>query len=228
MSRIRALGLDISNYQTPVDFDKMRKEGVSFVFIKASQNEWTDKSFQTNWEGARERGLLRGAYHFYDMRENMGSAKQQADYFSNLLASEPGELLPVLDFESPGVAGYPNYPSHEISCKIVTDFCNRVKKNIGIFPMIYTNNAGINSLAPLSSMIRSLDLWISWLGSESPQNPYFSGWSDWRFWQYSFHGDGKKFGVGSGDVDKDAFNGTIDDLYDYANRLRVSKRILYK
>ena len=105
MSRLRALGVDISHWQGKPDFVKMKKAGVSFIYIKASQNMWYDQSFKTNWEGAREAGLLRGAYHFYDMRDGSDTPKHQAEYFANLLADDPGELRPALDFECPGIAG---------------------------------------------------------------------------------------------------------------------------
>ena len=162
MSRLRALGVDISFWQGSPDFEKMKKAGATFVYIKASQNVWADKSFQTNWEGAKAAGLLRGAYHFYDMRDGSESPKHQAEYFANLLADDPGELLPALDFESPGIAGYPDYPGHDQSDKIVRQFADKVKRILGFYPMLYTNLAGIMHLDPMTELVKNMALWIDW------------------------------------------------------------------
>ncbi len=225
MSRLRALGVDISHWQGYPDFKKMKKAGASFVYIKASQNMWEDKSFQHNWEGAKEAGLLRGAYHFYDMRAGSEKPKRQAEYFANLLMKDPGELLPVMDFECPGVAGYPDYPGHEQSDRIVREFADKIYRTLGVLPMLYTNLAGIMNLNPLTDLVKKMELWIAWYNLQS-HYPKYGVWPDWRIWQYKSTGDGLAFGVESKGVDMNAFNGTIEDLYDYANGLRLSKRVL--
>ena len=207
----------------------MKKAGATFVYIKASQNVWADKSFQTNWEGAKAAGLLRGAYHFYDMRDGSDSPKHQAEYFANLLADDPGELLPALDFESPGIAGYPDYPGHDQSDKIVRQFADKVKRILGFYPMLYTNLAGIKHLDPLTELVKNMELWIAWYNLKA-HRPKYGVWSDWRIWQYKSTGDGIAFGVESKGLDMNAFNGTVEDLYDYANGLGVSRKrlTLYK
>ncbi len=225
MSRLRALGVDISHWQGYPDFEKMKKAGASFVYIKASQNLWEDQSFQHNWAGAKAAGLLRGAYHFYDMRSGSDTPKRQAEYFANLLADDPGELLPAMDFECPGVAGYPDYPEHDQSDKIVRQFSEKVKQILGVYPILYTNLAGIMHLDPLTELVKSLELWIAWYNLKS-HHPKYGVWSDWRIWQYKSTGDGIAFGVESKGLDMNAFNGTVEDLYDYANGLGLSKQRL--
>ena len=225
MSRLRALGVDISFWQGKPDFEKMRKAGASCVYVKASQNLWEDKSFRHNWEGAKAAGLLRGAYHFYDMRDGSDTPKRQAEYFANLLVDDPGELLPAMDFESPGIAGYPDYPDHDQSDKIVRQFSEKVKQILGHTPILYTNLAGITKLDPLTEMVKNMELWIAWYNLKA-HRPKYGVWSDWRIWQYKSTGDGIAFGVESKGLDMNAFNGTVEDLYDYANGLGMSKRRL--
>ena len=130
-------------------------------------------------EGAKAAGLLRGAYHFYDMRDGSESPKHQAEYFANLLADDPGELLPALDFERPGIAGYPEYPGHEQSDKIVRQFADKVKRILGFYPMLYTNLAGIMHLDPLTELVKNMELWIAWYNLQS-HYPKYGTWPNWR------------------------------------------------
>ena len=81
MAKRRALGIDISHWQGEVDFTLTKKAGASFVIVKASQNNWEDDQFARSWANAKRVKLLRGAYHFFDMREGSASAKEQGVYF---------------------------------------------------------------------------------------------------------------------------------------------------
>jgi GH25 family lysozyme M1 (1,4-beta-N-acetylmuramidase) len=91
-----AYGLDVSIWNKKVDWVKIQQQGFSFVFVKASQADWEDQAFKQSWAGAKEAGLLRGAYHFFV--EDVDPHKQ-AQVFINLLRDDPGELPPVVDAE---------------------------------------------------------------------------------------------------------------------------------
>lgn len=222
MAKRRALGTDVSKWQGAINFKQMRKAGASYTFIKASQNIWPDKNFSQNWAAARESGILRGAYHFFDMRDGSKSAKEQARFFADLLRNDMGELRPVMDFESPGVNGYPPLPDHDTSVRIVYDFMSEFHKQTNFFPMLYTNLAGIQRLSPLSQYLSTKELWIAWYYTKS-RTPKIGSWPRWRFWQYKTTGNGKLFGVESNGLDMNAFNGTEYDLYRYANSLGIAK-----
>ena len=66
----KTLGIDVSRWQDnnstaqKMDFAKAHAAGARFVFIKASQQLWTDEDIFYNWKSAKAAGLLRGAYHF--------------------------------------------------------------------------------------------------------------------------------------------------------------------
>ncbi len=225
MALRRAFGTDVSFWQGNVDFRKMKKAGASFTFIKASQNVWHDKKFEQNWANARESGILRGAYHFFDMRDGSKSAKEQARYFASLLKGDMGELRPVFDFESPGVNGYPTLPDHDTCVRHVYDFMNTFKKEMEIYPMLYTNLSGIQRLTPLSQFLSTKELWIAWYYMKS-RTPKIGSWPRWRFWQYKTTGDGRTFGVESNGLDMNVFNGDEFNLYRYANSLGFARKPL--
>ena len=95
------LGPDVSFYQdddsTPegIDFQKM-KESAAFVIIRVGQNQWIDSDFRTNWAAAKQAGLPRGSYWFYDSRID---PKRQAELWAEALKDDPGELPLCADFE---------------------------------------------------------------------------------------------------------------------------------
>lgn len=60
------IGVDISSYQSDVDMEELREQGIRFVFIKATEGSSSqDEMFPANCENAKNAGLPAGAYHFF-------------------------------------------------------------------------------------------------------------------------------------------------------------------
>ena len=63
-------GIDVSTYQKEIDWEKVKKSGISFVMIRAgyrTSDKGTihkDKRFDDNYEGAKKAGLKIGVYFF--------------------------------------------------------------------------------------------------------------------------------------------------------------------
>ncbi len=69
-------GIDLSRFQTDVDWPTARANGVNFAFIKATEgSDRLDAMFHNHWRGAGQAGVARGAYHFFYL---CGTARQQA------------------------------------------------------------------------------------------------------------------------------------------------------
>lgn len=58
-------GIDVSHHQGTINRDNIAKSGISFAFIKATQNR-IDTKFVENAFKARTAGLIVGAYHYLD------------------------------------------------------------------------------------------------------------------------------------------------------------------
>ena len=66
ISRQDVVGADISEYQADVDMEKLKEQGISFIYIKATEGSGhVDSRFAQNWESAEESGIPAGAYHFF-------------------------------------------------------------------------------------------------------------------------------------------------------------------
>ena len=193
-------GIDVSHFQGQVDWQAVKRDGLSFTYIKASEGtSLADADFPENWKGATDNALLRGAYHVFSPDDD-GDA--QADYFLSRLKAQQidytGALPPALDIEA--------LPKDSLGAARphIAQWLHRVEAALGCKPIIYTSPGTWDTEFP--GDFTGYGLWLADY-ARSPTLP--QGWKDWTFWQYSDTGD--YTGVG-GTVDLDRFNGTADQL----------------
>lgn len=86
---------DVAFYQGDINFDVMRSK-TDAIIVRAGQNLWEDTKFRRNWTEAKQRGMLRGTYFFYDDRVDPG---RQADLWHSLLKDDPPEMEVIVDWE---------------------------------------------------------------------------------------------------------------------------------
>ncbi len=182
------LGVDVSKWQGDIQWDKLAQKA-AFAFIKATQGTFTDPKFQRNWTESQKR-ILRGAYHFWAPD---ASAEAQADHFINTLRAQEdtGELPPVLDLEK-----------GPVTWNEVQTWMDRVEEALGRTPILYTS---VGFAKPLGPPPKRWPLWVAHYQQRRPTLP--PGWTRWTFWQFTERGDGKDFGVQSGFVDLNWFQG---------------------
>ncbi len=192
-------GCDISHHDGAVDFYTMYRRGLRFVFIKASQGLRKDSAFCRNWLGAREAGLLRGAYHFLDWS---ASAEKQAEFFLATLGDDIGELPPVVDYELE--------PPARDAIKRLAKFVEIVEHEVGGI-IIYTSWGYWNLAGSRDDAWARYPLWIAhYTMGAQPRLPL--PWQKWTFWQYTANGDGRYFGTQSRSLDLNYFDGNLDAL----------------
>lgn len=200
---------DVSFWQddptTPlgIDFDVMASQ-TGAVIVRTGQNSWADNEFKISWHNAKLAGLLRGSYWFFDSRAD---PKRQAELYIATLGGDLGELPLWCDFED-------QYNGVFTGWKHWYTFIERLKvlapdKQIGIYTGYYywlDHTAG----APIASKdyFRQFPLWIARYNATEPLTPY--PWIDWTLWQYTDNGDGALYGVESGNIDLNYFNGDAD------------------
>ena len=203
------IGPDVSFYQddpqTPqgIDFIKMRKAGAGYIIIRAGQNLWADRDFKANWRESKLAGLPRGSYWFYDSRAD---PKKQAELWVSLFDGDFGELPLWCDFED-------NYGGSFRGWKHWYNFIERLKaltpnKEIGVYTAYYywlENMAGV----PTASVnyFKQFPLWIANYGTNSPLVPKPWTANEWTLWQFTDNGNGGIYGVESGNIDLNYFNG---------------------
>lgn len=93
-------GVDVSNHQGEIDWERVANDGMEFAYIKATEGgDFVDASFERNWAGAEAAGLDRGAYHFFTLCR---PGAEQAANFLGVVPLDPEALPPTIDLELAG------------------------------------------------------------------------------------------------------------------------------
>lgn len=187
--------IDLSHWQTSVNFATIKSAGIIGVILKATQGStWVDPTFVSRMMAAHSAGLLIGAYHFADASDPM----TQATHFLSI-ASAVGRL--AIDIE-------PNGMGNTVSIAQAAEIVARVQSATSRLPAVYISRYGPsgNGAGLPNSVLSRCPLWLAEYGTNPIPPP---GWTNWMLWQYTQ--TGKVEGIGS-PCDRSRFAGTLDDL----------------
>ncbi|MCC7111994.1 MAG: SH3 domain-containing protein [Deltaproteobacteria bacterium] len=192
-------GIDVSYWQSNVDWARVADDGVKFAFIRVSDGlGHVDSKFERNWAGAKDNGILRGAYQFF--RSNQDPIAQADLLIEKVGTLEPGDLPPVIDVESK------DGQSSATIARKVGQWLDRVEAALGVRPIVYTGPYFWRDQVA-GADFDQYPLWIAHYGTSCPYVP--PTWTEWTFHQHS--SSGRVRGI-SGNVDMNVFNGTVNEL----------------
>ncbi|TFK39030.1 glycoside hydrolase family 25 protein [Crucibulum laeve] len=192
-------GVDVSHFQPNVNFKTLKSNGLSFVFIKATEGTTViSDTFSKQYTGATNAGLIRGAYHFAHPGSSTGAA--QANFF----LKHGGITLPgVLDIEYNPNGAECYGLTHAEMVSWVKSFSTTYHKATTRYPIIYTTTDWWKTCTGNSAAFGSTNpLWIARYVSAVGTLP--AGWSFTTFWQYADSGPNPG--------DQDLFNGDMAGL----------------
>lgn len=175
-------GIDVSKWNGDVDWRQVRKSGVSFVFIKATEGkDRLDERFHEYWQGARAAGLPHAPYHFYYF---CSSADEQADWFIRNVPRESVHLPPVLDVEwNPSSKTCRFRPDAATVRSEMQRFMQRIEAHYGKRPIIYTSVDFHRE--NLDGAFQNHHFWVRAV-AQHPSEIYPD--RRWAFWQYTSTG----------------------------------------
>ncbi|MFP3990427.1 lysozyme [Streptomyces sp. E11-3] len=204
-------GHDVSSHQKKVNWRKAKSKGARFVYVKATESHtYKNPYFRQQYDGSREQGLIRGAYHFAVPHKSSG--KKQAAYFvrnGGLWRGDGWTLPPALDIEyNPYSKKKKCYGlSKKKMVGWISAFSAEVRRQTGRHPVIYTTAHWWKKCTGNSRAFGTHHaLWLASYNSSPGRLP--AGWSYPTFWQYS--NKGKLPG------DQNLFNGSQAQLKRFA------------
>src|SRR5882724_3557746 len=169
-------GVDVSYYNGTIDWSRVANAGYKFAFICVLDGTtFHDPKFASYWTGAKNAGLVRGAYQFFRPAQ---SVTAQADLMIAAVGTlGPSDLPPVIDVEitqsvSPAT----------LAARIRT-WVDRVKAGTGVDPIVYTGKYFWRDQVGGPTSFANNPLWIAQYTTLCPDLP--APWSNWTFWQNS-------------------------------------------
>ena len=188
------IGVDISEYQADVDMQKLASQGISFVYMKATEgSSFEDSRFVQNWENAAACGMPAGAYHFFSFDS---PGRMQAENFINRIGDLDGRLIPAVDVEFYADKRENQPDPAEVTAQL-RDFLNALEAAYHVKPMIYCPREIYEKY-----IMGYFDEYPRWIRSVYYPASFEAGVS-WVIWQYCDTGelDGYKGGERFIDLD---------------------------
>jgi lysozyme len=193
-------GIDVAKFQGEIDWAALKRAGVKFAFIKATEGaDRLDDRFSQNWQAARAAGIARGAYHFNYW---CSAIEDQIAWYQRHVPVERDSLPPILDLEwnrhSPTCPQ--KFPKHVVVPRIKA-WLTAMERHYGKKPIIYVDGPFYRDVLS-GGEFADYPMWLSNMRG-LPQEK-FPGRS-WAFWQYTYRG--QLPGI-RGRVDRNVFAGS--------------------
>jgi GH25 family lysozyme M1 (1,4-beta-N-acetylmuramidase) len=188
--------IDVSSDQGKPDWEKVAKSGVKVAILRVHQRYGADSSFEHNYKGCKQNGILAGAYK-YSYALTPAQAVEEAENVIEVLNGRGLDFPVFYDLEwkqqrSLGKQAIEN---------IAVSFLTRIKK-AGYKVGIYCNMDWYNNY--LSDNLKKYDLWLArYANNDNGTIPERLRPSIGIGWQYSE--SGKVAGINAKDVDMDVF-----------------------
>ena len=175
-------GLDVSQHQGDIDWERVRAEGFDFAFIRIGYRGYSvgdifaDERARENLAAAKAAGFDVGVY-FYAQSVDLEEAKEEAQWCLDFLAGESLDLPVVYDWEYVSPSARTGGMDRKTLTECAQAFCTAIE-SAGYQPMIYFNSHVSRDLLDLEE----LSEYPFWLAQYKDQLDYPL---QIDFWQYT-------------------------------------------
>lgn len=193
-------GVDVSNYQGLIDWDKLEEQNVAFAFIKATEGSGhIDESARRNLERASKTNIKKSAYHFFSFDS---SGETQAENYISVVRADEIDMPPVVDIEY-YADKKSNKPTKEETEQILRPLLEKLEEYYGVKPIIYTTLPVY--FRYVKENFSDYPLWIRNVNFEPDL-------MNWKFWQYCDKGELYGYKGEEKYIDLNVYNGTIEQF----------------
>lgn len=203
-------GIDISEMNGVIDFEKVKKSGIDFVIIRASfGRKKEDKLLHRNAKACIRNKIPIGFY-YYSYAVDEETAREEALFFLKSIKDYKDHIkYPlIIDMEdSDGYKKEKNAISKENLTNIVK-VATDVIRNQGFIPMVYANKDYFDNYLD-EEELKNVPKWIAWWNEKAQIDK-----SKYTIWQY------KSTGIVEGIGTKVDMNESFFDYEKYTNYLQ--------
>lgn len=166
-------GIDISEWQGKIDFQKVKNAGIDCVIVRYADGSYIDKNFAFNMGECERKGLHFGAYIF-SRAVNEAQAREEAQAIIKACSLYKYDMPLYIDMEASNLSGIAN--------KIINAFLDECDK-AGVKGGIYANLNWFNNYINTRYYV-DRPLWIAQYNDYlTHSNPAWFG-----MWQYTSKG----------------------------------------
>lgn len=174
-----AKGIDVSYWQSSVDFEKVKKDGIDFAILRVGTSGGKDSTFENNYKNALAAGIDVGCY-FYTYATNVQTAVSEAKKVVEWIGDKKLQYPVYFDIEDSSLESLTNRQRTDICIA----FCDEINRS-GFLAGIYANSYWLGYLLNRSEL-EQYELWLArWTNSG---NPDVDRSEECRLWQYSSTG----------------------------------------
>lgn len=162
-------GIDISHYQTNVNWEKLKNEGFTFVIIKAGEGQnIVDSKFHEHYQNAKKYGFNVGIYWF---------ARATTAEQAILEAKKCLQTIALYELDYPVWYDIENKSSLMVANAITKAFCGEME-NAGYYTGVYSSTSMLRQYFDKDVRYK-YDLWVAdWRSSCGYSEPH-------GMWQYT-------------------------------------------
>lgn len=176
LSDDRSFGIDLSAWQTNVDYTKAVADGVTFAIIRAGygrNRNQKDKLFDTHYAGFRNLGIPVGAYQ-YAYATDVDGAVAEAEACIEWLKGKDYQLPIFYDLEEPSISA----SGKEEITEMAIAWCSMMNM-VGYEAGVYANKYWMDTYIDVNAIAKAgFHVWCASWGTVQPD---VAGLTVWQF-----------------------------------------------
>lgn len=180
-------GIDVSEFQGYIDWEKVAESGIEFAYIRVGlRGSETGKIVPDtlaveNLQEAAQNGIRTGVY-FYSQAVNTQEAIEEAEYTLDMIRNCPVTECVAIDIEEPTSSESRTYYLESTDYTAVVNAFSKTIADAGYRPMVYGNRSTYLLMLDCTDLDSNIAHWYAYHSNDLLTEVQFD------IWQYDAHG----------------------------------------